>query len=78
MTSLLGCRTSQMAMAPPGTTKVRGLQQVVAAVRGDIVGEVIQGDLAGSRAVLAHDARPGDPGWPVVHDGPVGGSVEVG
>lgn len=61
-----------------GTTKVRGLQQVVAAVRGDIVDGVIQGDLAGSRAVLAHDARPGGSGWPVVHDGPVGGSVEVG
>jgi hypothetical protein len=36
-----------------GTTKVRGLQKVMAAVRGDSVDEVIQGDLAGSRAVLA-------------------------
>ena len=55
-----------------------GLLQVMAADRGDIVDGVIQGDLAGSRVVLAFDARPGDPGWPVVHDGPAGASVEVG
>jgi len=78
MTSPLGCQTSLMATAPPGTTKARGLQQVISADRSDNVDEVIQGDLVGSRAVLAYDARPGESGWPVVHDGPVGGSVGVG
>jgi hypothetical protein len=48
-------------------TKVWGLSTVMAAVRGEKVDEMIQGDLVGSRAVLAHDARPGDAGWPVVH-----------
>jgi hypothetical protein len=37
---------------------VRGLQQVMVVVRGDIVDEMILGDLAGSRVFLAHDARP--------------------
>ncbi len=78
MTSLLGCQTSQMATAPPGTTKVRGLLQVMAADRGNNVDEAIQGDLVGSRVVHAHDARPDALGWPVVHDGPVGGSVMIG
>ncbi len=78
MTLLFGCQTSQMATAPPGTIKVWGLLQVMVADRGDIVDGVIQGDLAGSRVVLAFDARLGDPEWPVVHDGPVGASVEVG
>jgi hypothetical protein len=41
-----------------------------------MVDEVIQGDLAGSWAVLADDAKP-VARRPVVHDGPVGGSKET-
>lgn len=67
MTPLLGCQTSWMATAPPGTIKVRGPLTVVAAARGEKVDEMIQGDLVGSRVSLHNDARPGDPGWPVVH-----------
>ena len=51
---------------------------MISADRSDMVDEVIQGDLVGSRAVLAYDAMPEVLGWPVVHDGPVGGSVGVG
>jgi hypothetical protein len=61
-----------------GTTKGSGLRPVISASRGDIVCGAIQGDLAGSRVVLAHDARPVVDGWSVVHDGPIGGSVEIG
>jgi hypothetical protein len=55
-----------------------GLQQVISAGRGDIVDEVIQRDLVGSRAVLACDVVPEISGgrWSIC--GPVGGSVEVG
>lgn len=61
-----------------GTTKRPGLLQVIPAGRGHNAGEVIQGDLVGSRAVLTSDARPEDLGRLVVHDGPVGGSLQVG
>ena len=39
---------------------------MMAAARGEKVDGMIQGDLAGSRVVLHDDARPGNPGWPVV------------
>lgn len=60
------------------TTRGSGLHAVISASRGDIVSGAIQGDLAGSRAALAHDARPVIDGRSVVHDGPTGGSVENG
>ena len=78
MTSFLGCQTSKDGYGIIGTAQVRGLLQVMAADRGEMVGEVIQGDLVGSRAVLAHDVRLGEPERPLARNGPVGGSVEVG
>ncbi len=42
----------------------RGLSQVMVAARGEKVDEMIQGDLVGSRVVLAFDAWPaGAGGW---------------
>jgi hypothetical protein len=67
-----------MATAPSGTIKVWGPPTVMAAARGEKVDEMIQGDLSGSRVVLAYDVVPVGSGWPVVHDGPVDGSVEAG
>jgi hypothetical protein len=50
----------------------------MAAARGEKVDGMIQGDLVGSRVVLHDDARLGDPEWPAVRSGPVGGSVKSG
>lgn len=56
MTSSWGCQTSWMATASSWERPWRwGLQQVVPAVRGEIVGEVIQGDLAGSSVERGDD-----------------------
>jgi hypothetical protein len=60
-----------------GTTEPKGLQWVIPAGRGHIADKVIRGDLAGSRVVLSFDVVPLTR-WPVVHDGLVDGSVEVG
>lgn len=78
MTLLWGCQTSLMATAPMERHWEQGFLQVVAAVRDEKVDEMIQGDLSESRVVLAHDVVPDGVGWPVVHDGPVDGSVGVG
>ena len=51
---------------------------MMAAVRDEKVDEMIRGDLSESCVVLAHDVVPDGVGWPVVHDGPVDGSVGVG
>jgi len=47
-----------MTLCGRGTTGAQGPQQVISADRDENVGEMILGDLVGSRAVLAHDAKP--------------------
>ena len=56
----------------------RGRQKVISAGRSDIVDEVIQRDLVGSRAVLTYDVVPEESGGRWSRCGPVDGSVEVG
>lgn len=64
-TSSSWCQTAWLATVPMGTTWRWGSQGVISAGCGENVDGMIQGDLAGSRVVLAHDVRPRK-GWPVV------------